>query len=754
VKAKFDNYTYARVVDSLRGPMVEALSGQAVHFFADVLNQALDIESESGDEDHSYIWRPAIEDHEQNELQENEIPSRLVTVLREAAREAVKVDPANAEEVFEDLLNRKRSIFLRIAYFVAKDQRYAGAALRRMLVDKFALESTALQRDYALLLASGYGLLEPDDRSQILDWIRNRPAMQDDDPERGEIRAARWKGSRLHIIREHLSDEAREDYEQLVKKHGEPSPVDFPYQVGGGWVGPTAPVSQEHLSSRADEEILQFLQDWTPEKGSWGPDPSRQGLARELETFITENPQRMWPLGDRLRKLNPTYVAALFTGLTAALGKNKEFDWNPPLQLSRWVAAQPYMTEPSGDWDDGEKTWNSSKLAAARLAAAGFRSDANPVPSELRELAWHAFAPVTDDPDPTPAYEAQYGGTNMGPTMLAINSSRGEAMEAVVAYGLWVRKNLTQADLDRGFASMPEVQAVLDRHLDPGVDPSIGIRSVYGQWFPWLHLMDPAWATENKRRIFPETTVSSVLWEVAFKTYLVHVKPFDAMLTLLRGEYEKAVDRIGKADYATRYAADPEERLGEHLVIFLARGKLTLDDPLLKRFYERATASLRRHVINFLGRSLWGDTAPSADVHNRMRALWHTRLAHFEKGNPADQELKAFGAWFATKQEDPEWALEQLTAVLRVQPDIDLEFMVIKRLAALAPRFPSQAAEALHLLVSGAPELWKLTIEHETVRTILKAALAGDKEARINGLRTIELFGKAGFHGFRDMLPT
>lgn len=278
VKAKFDNYSFARVVEALRPPMVTALSAGAVTFFADLLESGLNIETEGADEDHSYIWRPAIEDHEQNELQEREIPSTLVTVLRETARDVVSANRANADSVLENLLGRNRSIFLRLAYFVARDQGYVGPALSRMLVDRAALQSTALQRDYALLLAASYGSLEPSHKKQILEWIRSSPPARDEEPERAASRAARWKASRLHLIREHLTNSALAEYEDLIKRYGEPVQVDFPYQVGGGWVGPTAPISKEDLDSKSDEEIFQLLQTWAPKKGSWGPEPSRRGL--------------------------------------------------------------------------------------------------------------------------------------------------------------------------------------------------------------------------------------------------------------------------------------------------------------------------------------------------------------------------------------------------------------------------------------------------------------------------------------------
>jgi hypothetical protein len=81
----------------------------------------------------------------------------------------------------------------------------------------------------------------------------------------------------------------------------------------------------------------------------------------------------------------------------------------------------------------------------------------------------------------------------------SIKTTRGEAMHAVMSYALWVYRNTDQDShagdySTRRFNQMPEVEVVLDKHLGPNIDSSAAIRSVYGQWFPWLVLLDPNWA--------------------------------------------------------------------------------------------------------------------------------------------------------------------------------------------------------------------------------------------------------------------
>ena len=115
---------------------------------------------------------------------------------------------------------------------------------------------------------------------------------------------------------------------------------------------------------------------------------------------------------------------------------------------------------------------------------------------------------MTRDPEPTPDDEAKHDSLSFDPANLAINTTRGEAMNALLQYALWIRRHIEkEADAEeliyRGLEDMPEVRDVLVAHLDPTSEPSLAIRSIYGHWFPWLVLLDDKWAKDHVELIFP-----------------------------------------------------------------------------------------------------------------------------------------------------------------------------------------------------------------------------------------------------------
>ena len=117
---------------------------------------------------------------------------------------------------------------------------------------------------------------------------------------------------------------------------------------------------------------------------------------------------------------------------------------------------------------DADTGWGWSRKAIADLLELGMTEGVAEIPYGCRDIVWRIVEPITDDPDPTPEYEARYGGTNMDPVTLSINTTRGEAMHAAMRFGVWVRRHLEKSKQAwRGFEEIPQLLKVLDAHLDP-----------------------------------------------------------------------------------------------------------------------------------------------------------------------------------------------------------------------------------------------------------------------------------------------
>ncbi len=353
------------------------------------------------------------------------------------------------------------------------------------------------------------------------------------------------------------------------------------------------------------------------------------------------------------------------------------------------------------------------------------------------------------DPDPTLEDDSH---STMDAATRSINTTRGEALHAIVRYALWVHRGLAPTDPFKRLLPT-EVRQVLDEHLDPQRDPSTAVRAVYGQWLPWLIRLDRAWVSGSLARIFPTEPELGHLRAAAWDTYVTFCPAHDEPFDVLRSEYFAAVDALGREGTGRR-SRDPEASLGEHLMMLTARGRVTWEDEtgLLRSFFAKASDEVAQHALAFVGRAIRNEHPPSAEVMNRFTALWDHILAEVRSCAPVSKKaLKAFGWWFGSGRFRREWSTENLLEVLRLVGGVDADFLVFEELERIAREAPASAVKVLRELIRDDPQGWGLISSREHVRAVLAAGLA-DMAAAERTREVLHELGARGHIEFRDLL--
>jgi hypothetical protein len=774
-QARFDSWEYEQILKKYFPDLVQKAGIAALELLCNLLDKAIQIhcygEVYWGTEDYSRIWRPAIEDHPQN--CDGTIKDALVSAVRDTAEIIIRSEQATVEEVVNILETKRWKVFRRIALHTLRlfpDQAEKLATAR--LTDRSLFEDVGLRHEYVLLLQNRFPHLAPKEQAVILGWIKNGPEVDQwkqwwereagQQPSEEDITRYReiWQRDWLaRIGPDNLPEEWKKRYHSLCKKYGKPDHPEFPVYMES-WVGPTSPKTAEELKSMSITDIVKFLSTWKPPEIIFR-EPSPEGLGRSLSAVVAEDPERFASEAKAFQGLDPTYVRAVIFGLWEALKHDKVFNWQPVLDLCAWVLSQPRevpnrrVREMEADPD-----WGWTRKAIADLFSAGFEHLKGSIPITLRRKVWAILQPLTEDSDPTPEHEHRYGGSNMDPATLSINTVRGAALHAVIHYALWVRRYLEQQPdgkdrLQKGFEEMPEVREVLETHLDPLREQSLAIRAVYGQRFPWLVLLDPEWAKANAERIFPMDLKDEAFFEAAWDTYVMFCKPYDNVWEILRPFYRLAVERIGGRQGNTRWLANPEEKLAEHLMVFYWRGKLSLDDDLLVDFWRKAPASVRAHAHAFVGQALKqtsGDVP--LEILNRLKQLWERRLTAARQAQDRsdfEKEVAAFGWWFASGKFDVDWALDQLFASLEFSGRVKRTHMILKTLSVTAQTHPLKSVKSLRLIAEGDRQGWELDIGREHIWQILQWSLA-NPDAKEEAEKLIHYLGSRGFLEFKDLL--
>lgn len=770
--SRLSDWEYERVVERLLQPLVDAAGLDAVRLFSRLLDDAIRL-SKWDDErlveektDYSYIWRPAIEDQAQNT--DSGVKNVLVVAVRDAALRHASRGPSELAAVIDEL-EEGSTAHKRIALHVLAKANQGVEMVSAFIADKGLFDDHRLRHEYADLLRSRFRHVSEGIRNQMLEWIeagpdldwyRKRRTERDGaEPSESEVQryADLWRRDRYSYVAASLEGVAADRYVGLIEAYGEPDHPDFISRTTS-WVGPESPIDQDQLLHMAPPEAADFLRTWHSDDDSgWHFGPSVEGLGRVFSGVVTTRPVDYAAEAGRFADVDPTYVRELFSGLENALAQGEEFPWHEPLRLAHWVSQQPFEPDDEVSYRDRDPGFRWCRRQISSLLKSGLSAKKNGIPLELRDLVWEVIARLIEDPNPSPEHEARYGGDNMDPLTLSLNTNRGEAMHAVIEYALWVHRTLKAngEDISPGLELMPEVRPVLERHLDVSFEPSQAVRAVYGRWLPWLVLIDEGWAAAHLTLIFPPEPNALVYKDTAWSTYVTWCSPYDSAFRVLRSQYEDAIQRVPSGRNAgSLERTSVDAKLGEHLVTFYWRGVIGRD--LLEEFFARADDELAAAVLAFVGRALRNTPDDlSAPILKRMEELFEWRLRVGES-SPEEhaRELRTFGIWFSSEKLEEGWALEKLQKAVDLAGAPTLGHLVVERLVDIAHRNAVAAVKLLAAMLARPENDWDDVGWRDSAKQVVAIARESDAEEAIQGIRDIvDHYVRRGQVEFRELAP-
>lgn len=783
-RTRVNQYIYNHILKKNIPDLVAADAEQALMLICDLIKDSIEFSGYSSEqqrnefiwEDNSKIWRALIEDSSQN-FGSQDLQNSLVSTLRDAAQQILTIDQSQTSKIASFLINKgwKWRIFHRLyIYLIHKYSENSQSLMSEILVNPNYFDYPRFHQDYeyALLLSEQFPSLPQEDQETILGWISNPDLEQSkaDDPEEYQKWVKRWQIRKLAPLKSHLSKEWQEKYSALANDVGGFEIDDLRssgFQVS---IGHRSPKTVAQLSAMSIDELIDYFKSWQSdyEKKSEAEDmfakPSQKGLAWSLQQLVELEPYRYATVANEFKNLSAIYITHFLQGLRKILNHEKPYEnmelfpWSPVLDLCQWVIEESHPTRtPETASQVLNAGWREARRTIADIIGLGVSAEENlAIPLGLRESLWSVLTPLTSDPDPTQDYELEHFNTDkdISAANLAINTVRGEAIHSVIRYALWLRRSQKLLDFDK----MPEIRQVLQEHLDPNLDASLAIRSTYGQWFPWLALLDENWIIQNISGIFPHQAELKMFWEAAWNSYIVLCSPYDNAFNLLADEYKHAIEQISsEADIRPGYL-DRDKSLAHHLMTYYWRGKISLNNSdLLVKFYDVAPIALHKEALEFVGRSLHNTKEDiDSDIQERLIALWEFRLSIIQNtmqlGTDPD-ELSAYGWWFASAKLEPTWSISQLKLVLEIVDYIEADNLVVERLAELAETHLKLVLECLQMIVEKNKTEWRVYGWDDEARRILVLALQSKSTNHQNTAKAIiDCLGRRGYWKFREIL--
>ena len=726
-----------------------------------ILDNILARDAADSDEaiDYSYVWRPNLAEAPPWDTSPRQV---LVTALVSTTIAAAYHNPKQILELIELLESHqphapiyRRIVFHLLALFPSESRQVIASCLTT--TDN--LNDTHTWNDYAILLRQEFASLDSARRNVIVDHILNGPDGKAFPTADSDTRVwDEWQLRRLELIKEHLPPPAANRRDELVEQYGEIIKPELLIEYGETWVGPTSPLNLAEFSERTPTDVILFLSGWQPTDQWDGPTP--EGLSRVLSQDVARKANAYSECAVAFRQFEPTYVKALVYGLTET---DQTFLWGPVLDLCNWVVHQPRECQMNSTDTafqlDRDPDWGWTRKSIAHLLKKYLRPGHNQIPYAYSNEVWNICATLMDDPEPTPEYERTYGGTNMDPMNMAINTVRGTTLQAVMAYLLWLAKHLEGSDQTTRrelevITNAPQVQRILEAHLIIERDPSLAVRSVYGEWFTRLYSLDRNWTTENISNIFPLGPEHETYFHAAWHSYILVSPPTTLMTRLLEAQYAHA---IGLLPRSPTNRMNPEYKLAEHVAEHLFLRKMPFSElELVNKFFFVANDHVRSYTVQQIAVrfSRYVRADDSERIAELLKEFWDARIVVVERAELArdyERELATFGYWFVSGIFDDQWAIDQLLRTLALSKSIKPWIESMATLHNLGSAFPSKVALCIkHLATS--KNAWYFG-RSDTCHNVLRQALkTSDSEERAQIVEVINYLVASGFVDFKALL--
>lgn len=714
--------------------------------------------------DGSCYWRPSIEDSSQNSIFDE--VTALVSEMRDMGDEAIREGCLTLAEVLKVTSAFKWDIFRRLEmHWMRRALDMASpVVLRSVLVKRGNLRSDRYELEYGRLLQAVFRQLAAEEKKAILRWISAGPDMPRTAKRlTGKLKreaenwADRWRMGKLYWIKDALPARLKAMYVRWAAKGWEPEHPGF-HSWSGGFepVAHQGPLSLSGLQALSLAEQADYLRSWVPTGNTWNG-PSREGLAAIFRVAIAQNVEPYLHQATVFIGLGPEYIGSYFSALWEKMRDGTAHPMASVWSLARWMLEQPddevrIQDELTRSERRGRR-WYSARLGLTRLLHALLRSEERPLPISDRQTIWELIERLAEDPDPTIHARAESGDDegHMGPFNNSLNTVRGETFHAAFEYVGWVKRTLGKDD-PQGLP--PEAKALLEKHLNPLIEPTLTVRAVYGASINRLALWDKAWFEVNRKKIFPgpdHPRLDVIAWGV----FVTHSRIYLDVLQLLQEEFRRAVRRM-EPPASPNSRTDARIFLGRYLVVLYWSGHIDFAEStnLLAEFFAHAPDDVRAGVLKVVGHSLKESVGPvDQKILDRLRRLWEWRLATARPApNEHAKELGSFAWWFDSGRFDQKWAIAQMLDALALSRRHENQFLWMKLFAEMAESETASAIRGLELTVEITREAGMTFWNDEEAIRILRAGLKSvEREIVDRAKRIQDGFLKEGKSGFLDL---
>lgn len=282
---RFRHWDAKKVTEKIAGKAGRNLGLEAVKIFQDRLESIL---VKLNNDNWTSVWRPAIEDHEQNHSV-SDTKDIILEAFRDSLLAYIGASPAASRTYVEELLKSPFKTIGRIALYAIDQQfQYPNAYVDHINIDHF---NDNFRHELWHLLKNHYREFRPEQKSRVLEIIKNL-AIIDETGQKEDGSTAYQQLIWLSAIKDY-GDDITQLYRRCLEiVGGEPELSDFSNYMTYGRVDHKSSFNEEVLLSLSVDDLVKQLEAY---RESYKPsikfnEPSLEGLSMTLRQAVKAKP--------------------------------------------------------------------------------------------------------------------------------------------------------------------------------------------------------------------------------------------------------------------------------------------------------------------------------------------------------------------------------------------------------------------------------------------------------------------------------
>lgn len=687
---RVDNYAAKKIAEKVAGKAGQVLGLAAVRLFQNVLVAILE---ELGNDKWSSIWRPAIEEHEQNQ-RADDAEDIIVVAYRDALLACVEATPSvEIREYLDDIQNSPFETVRRIALYVIDRQ----LKLLNIYVDRVIAEqyfTSNFRHELWHFLRNHYNEFGLEQKRCVLDLISGL-ADTDEDGKVNEGATAYRRAIWLSAIKD-FGEDVAQFYQQCVDLAGAvPDHPDFSSYMTTGWVDHKSPIPIEELLSLEIPELVRRLGAY--EDTGKHSEPSLEGLTKALRQAVKAEPLRFHNVLHEFSGCDLAFVYVLIEAYHELWSEKAQLPWD-----EIWSA----LLEFCRDIVEQDRFWsseNSNKSHAfvgnrhwivggiGRLIEAGTKSDEHAFSEKFLTQAEEILLVLLKQET------GEEFKIDSDAVMVAINSPRGHCIEALINLSLRTCR-LSGKRHGNHTETWAHFQPIYDAELARADIGEYEFVTLVVNYLPNFLYMSKEWVLANLGNIFDQSNYQK--WLCALQGYAYVGTVYEGVFNHLKvnGHLIRALDD-----------ENVKERVSEKVIQNIAVAYLNDfeglegESSLVHQLLERRKYAELSHLIWFLW-TLRKDGNDKLEI--KVFELWPRILDAIDTSTREGRRLASkLCDWAVFVHEIDEMNRGLLFAVAPFADEDYNSYNLLNSIARFSEQQPAEAYELwLRLLASAQPD--------------------------------------------------